>query len=179
MGVTVKTKTNKIPQIEKVAKELGKKDVVVGFDSGEQAWLAGIHEYGLDIEVTPKMRAFMHHMGVHLKKSTTHIHIPERSFLRNGHDEHIEKILDRAGDLTAEMLGGSSLPPDTLRELVGMDLASAIKEYAIDLKSPPNSDLTINGSEDDWGMSGLPGKGGSNPLVATGDMIGSITHKVK
>ena len=35
---------------------------------------------GCRIPVTPEMRAFLHHKGVHLKKSTNYIVIPERSF---------------------------------------------------------------------------------------------------
>ena len=83
MGVKYKTKVNKIPEIEKSLKGMNGKSVSIGVLKGESQWLAGIHEFGLDIEVTPKMRAFLHREGLHLKDSTTHIHIPERAFLRN------------------------------------------------------------------------------------------------
>ena len=46
------------------------------------AELGAVHEFGATINVTPKMRAFLHHIGVHLKKDTTRIVIPTRSFLR-------------------------------------------------------------------------------------------------
>ncbi|MBQ8475796.1 hypothetical protein IJ531_01925, partial [bacterium] len=46
------------------------------------AELGAIHEFGATINVTPKMRAFLHYIGVHLKADTTQITIPERSFLR-------------------------------------------------------------------------------------------------
>jgi len=38
----------------------------------------GPHEFGGSITVTPKMRAFLHFKGVHLRKSTTRIRIPAR-----------------------------------------------------------------------------------------------------
>lgn len=178
MGVTVKTKINKIPQIEKAVKSLDGKFIEVGIFNGRSAWLAGIHEYGMDIDVTPKMRAFLHNMGVHLKKTTTKIVIPERSFIRSGHDENIVEILEVAGEMTSAVLEGK-LSLETMLHRVGDDLANAIKEYAINLSDPSDSDLTINGSEDDWGLQGLPGKGSSNPLVDTGQMIGDIEYRVK
>lgn len=46
------------------------------------AQLGSIHEFGATIKVTPKMRAYLHHIGVHLKPETTTITIPTRSFLR-------------------------------------------------------------------------------------------------
>lgn len=180
MGVTIKTKINKIPQIEKAVKSLNDKSVEVGVFKGKNAWLAGIHEYGVNIEVTRRMRAFLHHMGVHLRKSTTHIIIPERSFLRSGHDENISEILEVAGKMTNQVLEGS-LSVKILFHRIGDDLANAIYEYAINLKDPPNSYLTIYGSEDDWGLPGLPGKrkNSTNPLVDTEKMISGITYRVK
>ena len=70
---------------ERAAAELNGRRVNVGV-YGEQAWLAGIHEYGCKIKVTDKMRAYLHSQGLHLKDSTEYITIPERAFLRNGYD---------------------------------------------------------------------------------------------
>lgn len=63
------------------------------------AQLGAVHEFGADIKVTPKMRAFLHYLGIHLKKETTHIKIPERSFLRKVlFDKNIQNyIYDKAG----------------------------------------------------------------------------------
>jgi phage gpG-like protein len=44
--------------------------------------IAAVHEFGTVIDVTPKMRAYLHYVGLHLNPATTHIHIPPRSFLR-------------------------------------------------------------------------------------------------
>lgn len=52
-------------------------------DSGlTNAELGAIHEFGATINVTPKMRAYLHHIGIHLKADTNTIVIPTRSFLR-------------------------------------------------------------------------------------------------
>lgn len=63
-----KNKKKFIPKIEHKIKSLNGKGIQVGaIGSGEHAWLAGIHEYGCKIEVTPKMRAWLHYNGLHLK----------------------------------------------------------------------------------------------------------------
>lgn len=51
-------------------------------DGSDYADIAAVHEYGCTIKVTPKMRAFLYHEGLHLKKTTTAIRIPKRSFLQ-------------------------------------------------------------------------------------------------
>ena len=48
MGVKWKTTKNKFPEMERAAAELNGRRVNVGV-FGEQAWLAGIHEYGLSL----------------------------------------------------------------------------------------------------------------------------------
>lgn len=47
---------------------------------GPHAPYAAIHEFGGTINVTPRMRAFLHYKGVHLKKSTTQIIIPMKKW---------------------------------------------------------------------------------------------------
>ena len=49
---------------------------------GDLADIARVHEFGKLIEVTPKMRAYLHSQGLHLKPDTEYIVIPPRSFLR-------------------------------------------------------------------------------------------------
>ena len=44
--------------------------------------LGAVHEFGATIPVTDKMRAFLNYNGIHLRKNTTSIIIPTRSFLR-------------------------------------------------------------------------------------------------
>ena len=56
--------------------------VFIGVKKGKEHNIAAVHEFGCTIAVTPKMRAYLHHQGVHLKASTQFIHIPARPFLR-------------------------------------------------------------------------------------------------
>lgn len=166
MGVKYKTTKDKFPDMIKTAKSLNGRKVNVGCLRGDHAWLASIHEYGCNIPVTDEKRAFLHSKGIHLKKSTTVIKIPERSFLRSGHDNHIDEVLKKADKLLGLVVGGQ-MDEEQLFEAVGEMLATKIKTYARNLSSPPNSSFTIEK------------KGSSNPLVNTGNMIAGITYEVE
>ena len=61
---------------------IGVKKGVKCKDGKDAVQIAAVHEFGCTIEVTPKMRAYLHYQGIHLKKETTHIYIPARPFLR-------------------------------------------------------------------------------------------------
>lgn len=165
MGMKWKTTKNKIPQMSRSATELNGRSVNVGV-FGEQAWLAGIHEYGCKIKVTDKMRAYLHCQGLHLKADTKYITIPERAFLRNGYDQGKEKVIQSFESDLEDVLEGE-LDTDQFLTLVGLIMTSEIKDYATALDSPANHPFTIDR------------KGSSNPLVDTGDLIGAITYKVE
>lgn len=83
------------------------------------AELGAIHEFGATINVTEKMRAYLHHIGVHLKPETTSIVIPTRSFLRmpllNG--DFKAYLLSKVGINDINALGGSKEAKDLVREL--------------------------------------------------------------
>lgn len=165
MGVTWKTKVNKLPQIEKSLKGLEGKHVEIGAFNGEHAWLAGIHEYGLNIEVTPKMRAYLHGQGLHLKDTTQYIKIPERAFLRNGHDENAKRIMKQTERALSAVINGS-MSVDEMLDLCGQQFATAIKDYMS--KTEPNHPFTIEQ------------KGSSTPLTGkTGGLVESIDWRIE
>lgn len=167
MGVKWKTKKNDFPKLEATLEQIDGKKVSVGvLGGGEQAWLAGIHEYGCKIKVTDKMRKYLAATGLHLKATTTHITIPERAFLRNGYDENKDEFIEVAEGLLGDVIGGT-MTADMLFKTVGLFMKSRIQDYATELDSPPNHPYT------------LKNKGSSNPLVDTGDMIGAIEYKVE
>lgn len=110
------------------------------------------------------MRAFLHANGLHLSPNTKVIKIPERSFLRNGHDENKDRVIEQTERALGQVLIGQ-MSVDDMLDLYGQQMATAIKKYARDLKLPPNHPYTKEQ------------KGSSNPLVDTGNMIESITWK--
>ena len=168
-GVNIKIKTVKddFYKLEKGLRDVGGKSVNVGvLGGGEEAYLAGIHEYGCRIKVTDKMRAYLHRCGLHLKDSTKEIVIPERAFLRNGFDECHKEVIKKAEKALGAVLGGE-MSEDQFFEMIGLLLKGKIQTYARNLKSPPNHPYTVDQ------------KGTSNPLIDSGDMIGAITYEVR
>lgn len=98
---------------------------------------------------------------------TKSVHIPERSFLRAGHDKEAERIIKQTERAVGQVLAGK-MSPDDLYELCGQQMATAIKTYARNLSTPPNSWATKEA------------KGSDNPLVGkTGQMIESIDWLVE
>lgn len=166
MGVKMKNIVDLTDKMVATANVLNGTKVSVGVLSGEHQWLAAIHEYGCKIKVTPRMRAYFHSIGVHLKKSTTEIVIPERSFLRAGYDQNRDDVLKTADKVLGDVLIGT-MSEEQYFELVGMTLRDAIKEYAVDLKSPPKKPWpTRDGAK-------------NNPLIETGDMVNGIEYEVE
>ena len=155
-------------KMKEAADSINKKSVVVGVLSGEHQWLAGIHEYGCHIPVTKKMRAYLHSIGVHLKKSTTEIVIPERSFLRAGYDQNKDAVLEKAERVLPDVLNGT-MTEEQFFEMVGTQLRDAIKEYAVDLSTPPKQDFPTRPA------------GFDNPLIgsSSADMVNGIEFEVE
>lgn len=166
MRVKRKIVKDNLYPMKKAIHSIDGKKVNVGVLQGEHQWLAGIHEYGCRIEVTENMRAYLASQGLHLKKSTTHIVIPERSFLRAGFDEH-RKEVERKTEKILGLLLNDEMSEDRFLRLLGILLKSRIQEYARKLNQPPNHPFTIER------------KGTSNPLVDTKDMINSICYEVE
>lgn len=92
--------------------------------------------------------------------------IPERPFIRAGVRSNLDEINDLAGDLVKEVNDGK-IDLETAGEAIGQVAASGVKNYIVELDSPPNAPETIKA------------KRSSNPLVDTGLLNQSITHQVR
>ncbi len=164
--IKYKTKVDITKDMLKNISNVNEKKIEVGCFNGEHSWLAGIHEYGCNIKVTPKMRTYLHSKGLHLKASTSIIKIPERSFLRSGHDECIDEILNMTEKVISQVLSGKMSSHEFI-DWVGEQMATHIKAYATGLSTPPNHPYTADK------------KGSSNPLNDTGGMINGISWRTK
>jgi len=163
------TDKNKIPELVKELEYLASHQLEIGILSGEQEsdilLIANVHEFGTRIQVTDKMRAYLHSIGIHLRGDTKEINIPERSFIRQGFDSNINEINSTIEKLLNGVLEGKTTGRAML-EALGGQVVSKMQEYLINLSEPPNHPATIER------------KGSSNPLVDTSQMVNSITWRI-
>lgn len=159
---------NRIPEVLKVIEELNDTVVQVGIfapEGSELFMIAMVNEYGTNIQVTPKMRAYLHRVGLHLKATTNQIKIPERSFIRAGYDSikgQLESFIERALPLVISL----KMPVEQFFSLLGEQAVGAIHEYISAGVPPPNHPFTVRG------------KKSSKPLIDTGRLNQSITYRV-
>lgn len=148
------------------------------------AHLGAIHEFGATIQVTEKMRAYLHYMGVHLKPETTTITIPARSFLRDTffNDQAKERLMDFAGLGSREFNKEFFEYKMATNQEFFMDVCKAIGAKALEMvqdsfraggyptKWAPISEVTKRNRIADPN---------NPPLQDTGDLMDSITVEVK
>ncbi|WP_205651882.1 hypothetical protein [Bacillus infantis] len=155
-------------KVKRTLRDLKMNDIKVGVfgsDDSDMVMIAGVHEYGTDITVTPKMRAWFAANGFPLKKETTTITIPERSFIRSGFDENIDEIFNKMKQLLPQVLE-QEVDTRIFMDMIGLEFAGMIQKKLRDLRDPENSDMTVQR------------KGSSNPLFDKGRLVGSIRHEV-
>ncbi len=91
--------------------------------------------------------------------------IPERSFIRSTIDENRRSLLRLNKKLFSKISTGKMTAKEAL-EILGEKIQLLIKKKITDLRTPPNRPSTI------------ARKKSSNPLIDTGHMRQSVTHKV-
>lgn len=149
------------------------------------AQLGAIHEFGATINVTEKMRAYLHHIGIHLKKDTTTITIPARSFLRDTFftGDAKERLMDFAGlsdnaEFNKEFMEYKLInDPDFFLKLCkaigakGLEMVQdSFRAGGYPTKWQPISEVTRRNRK---------GDAGNPPLNDTGELMDSITVEVK
>lgn len=167
MSFKVKDENN-IPKLLKVLDELESNKIEIGIfgsDDSTVLMIASVQEFGCKIDVTPKMRAYLHSQGLHLKASTTQINIPERSFIRSGFDEQKGRYEKQAAKLLDKVLH-LELPVDTFFDTLGEYVAGQLQTYLTDISTPANHPFTVANKES------------TNPLIDSGRMRQAITHRV-
>jgi hypothetical protein len=120
-----------------------------------------VHEIGMDIKIPEdgKMRGKLHRLGIHVKKETDTIHIPERSFLRSWAEENKGQVEIKIEELMEEVAVGNLSAKKALNQL------GAFAEAGIKDKFRHN----------DWEP--LKFRSGT-PLIDHGDLRNGIHHEV-
>lgn len=160
-------KQNNLPKLQNILAELKSKKIEVGIfkDTPFVCMYAGVSEFGMNINITPKMRAWLHTNGLHVKDSTTAIHIPERSFIRktaNEKEDEISILLET----NLNLLLTFKIDINTFFNELGQKLVDITKQTVQDTYSPANHWFTLQRKE------------GTHPLINTGTLLDSITFKI-
>lgn len=168
MADTVKDVSN-VDKLLKVIDEITSFEIHIGILANEDPkilMIAYVNEFGFQIEVTDKMRAYLQATGLPLKKETTHISIPERSFIRGGYDENKAKM-ERIIESLIERVVLMQITVNQFQDQIGQYCVGLIQEYLTNLRDPENHPYTVEH------------KGGkTNPLINTGELRQKITYKV-
>lgn len=162
-----------IRQLEKLADVKG--TVKAGIMEGSENYAdvmvyAPVQEFGGKIKVTPKMRGYLaYNYGIYLKKSTTHITIPSRPFMRTTFQRHWKEW---AEILTHYLTAG--VASETVLELVGRRMEDDIRDQINSNMPPPKSEATrLIESQSDRGPGNL-----DKTLYESGQMAHSIRYEV-
>lgn len=146
------------------------------YDNGKSVGgIAAIQNYGAHIHVTPKMRAFLHYLGIHLKDSTGEIVIPPRPFMDNAKkriqgQEGKEIVLQ---ELLRVFEGRQTMEQATTR--LGQWAKGIIQEEIKNITTPPLSNATIEIRNSEY--ESKSNKLSTKPLNANGIMSTTVQHK--
>ena len=156
------------------------------YDDGTPvAGIAAVQNFGAHINqtVTEKQRAFLHYIGIHLKKETDKLNIiiPARPFMDNAK----ERIQGQEGKdiLMQELLrvfeGRQTMQQAVLR--LKEWAASIVKEELTKIQSPPLARSTVKNREKRYTSKAKKSnpKTISKPLVDTGLMLAEVQGKAE
>lgn len=141
---------------------------IVGESDSKLLTYAAVNEYGANIKITPKMRKFLPSIGIFVKAETTHIIIPERSYIRATFDNKkvFDKLKKKIQPLLKSVLNGGNEASDIL-DFIGLQLTSDVKSTIANMKEPVNHPVTIE----------RKGKG-KGLLVDSGRLTNAISYEV-
>lgn len=174
MPIVVTKDDNDVPEILAQIQILKNAKIAIGIfgeDSQKYVMIATVHEYGVEIDVTPQMRGWFMYQGWPLSPDTTTIKIPERSYLRKAFDENKQKMIKRTGSGIEAVLEGR-MRATTLLNTIGEWLRSIARTTITKVSEPPLHPMTVEGRRKG------SGSGSPNPLVDEGMLRQRITYKI-
>ena len=147
--------------------------------------LAAIHEYGATIDVTPKMRNYLHSIGIHLKPTTYSVVISARSFLR------ATLLSEKGKEILLEYAGLSEQTElNKERALIAMENNQNFMEQFVNALALKAQELVmeafyVGGYPTQWApvsevtKKNRKGNADSPPLTDLGDLRNSISFEVR
>lgn len=167
MSVYIIKDENNLPKFIKLYTQLSQLSVEVGVLTSNKKILlkANANEYGVNIKVTEKMRKYLAAIGLPLKSTTSHIKIPERSYIRATFDKDLKKIENFAYKKLQEAFD-LRLTATQYYQQLGAYCVSLVQKYMTTLRQPRNHPFTVQR------------KRSSNPLIDSGELRKSIEYRV-
>jgi len=124
-----------------------------------------INEYGIRIDVTDKMRGYLHSIGLHLKADTAVITIPSRPFMRDAFEKNHTLLMESISKWYGEVIE-KKIELKTFFDRIGVMMTEQIKNSIRDGGWVSNHPITIEI------------KGSSRPLIDSGEMLESVKYQV-
>ena len=130
---------NNIPKYIEMLEELTSTiEVGIFGEDDQKSYRSQMSEFGCNIRVTDKMRNYLHVMGLHLKKSTQEIRIPERSFICLFFDSKEKKSETQQQAFGTSIKHGPKV--DTFFKTLGEYIVGQLQEY-IRYQNPTESSV--------------------------------------
>lgn len=129
------------------------------------AYLGVIQHEGANIKITPKMRGFLHNIGIHVRNDTLYIIIPRRPFMSNTFDKYEKQIVNFILDEYRKVVDDKQTFKKMI-DRIGVRHEGQIKKSFTEFTYKENHPVTI------------ARKGSSKPLIDSGSMKNSIKYKV-
>lgn len=142
--------------------------------------IAAVQNYGsvINQSVSEKQRAFLHYLGIHLKKATQNLHIviPATHFWENCQNKNKEKWRKLIQDgWTSVFLG--NIEPDKAMEQIAMVIEGDIAKEIANGEYPPDKPSTVQAKMNRYKDKKTQGSLDKR-LIDTGQMLDSLNHKV-
>lgn|SRR3712207_1964560 len=170
MRIKKTVKNDNTKKLQDILQQLKSRTIKIGIFGGDDnhvLMVAKVQEFGCDINITDKMRWWLHFHGLHVKNTTTQIHIPERSFVRKTFNEKKNKIDEVVVESLNELLT-FKISIDTFYNRIGLYLVGLTQETLTEVNSPKLHPFTLERK-----------KPKANPLINTGRLRESITYKIE
>jgi len=170
---------NHLPDIIKSLRSIEGHEVEVGIFGAEAGMTVGatpitieqlavIQHEGCRIKVTPKMRAYLGFLGLHVSANKDYINIPARPFLdpiMDDIEDVVERALVDAIDTAIDSPGVDLGSPVFLQ--IAMVIVEMLKQEITELKEPANHPWTIYL------------KGFDDPLMDSGRMLDAVHYEMR
>jgi len=141
---------------------------VLGDEESGMLMIANVHEYGATISVTPKMRAYLHYNGLHLRGDTETINIPERSYIRASFDTGQQELGKIVNNAIRKVIQGEKTALQAMEE-IGLLAAQITRKFIGAQKVTPQERHPYTDAHSTQ----------KTTLVDSGRLVESITFEVR